>query len=109
MVNADQTVIMLWDEARQTQHFIRKADFKTNAKDVGFLVPSPSRPQLDESGNGAFVKLAEITAPPVPQGGGFPIGCSVAAPAPQSLSSVRVIEEKRVAGFDATVLTSAFG
>ena len=24
VVNADQTVIMLWDEARQTQHFIRK-------------------------------------------------------------------------------------
>jgi hypothetical protein len=109
VVNADQTVIMLWDEARQTQHFIRKADFKTDAKDVGFLVPSPSRPQLDESGNAAFVKLAEITAPPIPRGGGFPLGCSVAAPAAQNFSSVRVIEEKRVAGFDATVLTAQSG
>jgi Uncharacterized protein conserved in bacteria (DUF2330) len=109
VVNADQTVIMLWDEARQTQHFIRKADFKTDAADVGFLVPSPSRPQLDESGNAAFAKLAEITAPPVRRGGGFPIGCSVAEPAVQNLSSVRVIEEKRVAGFDATVLTARSG
>jgi hypothetical protein len=109
VVNANQTVIMLWDEKRRMQHFIRKADFKTNAKDVGFIVPSPSRPQLDESGNGAFVKLAEITAPPVPQGGGFPLGCSVAASAPRNYSSVRVIEEKRVAGFDATVLTARSG
>jgi hypothetical protein len=109
VVNADQTVIMLWDEARQTQHFIRKADFKTDAKDVGFLVPSPSRPQLDESGNAAFVKLTQITAPPVRRGGGFPIGCSVAPPAPANEKRVQVIEEKRVAGFDATVLTAQSG
>ncbi len=109
VVNADQTVIMLWDEARQTQHFIRKADFKTDAKDVGFLVPSPSRPQLDESGNTAFVKLAEITAPPIAQGGGIPLGCSVANPAPANAKRVQVIEEKRVAGFDATVLTAQSG
>jgi hypothetical protein len=61
VVNADQTVIMIWDEERQTQHFIRKADFKTDAVDVGFLVPSPSRPQLAESGNAAFAKLDDIT------------------------------------------------
>ena len=109
VVNADQTVIMLWDEQRQMQHFIRKADFKTDAADVGFLVPSPSRPELAESDNAAFAKLAEITAPPVSRGGGIPLGCSVAAPAPQSLSSVRVIEEKRVAGYDATVLTARSG
>ena len=109
MVNADQTVIMIWDEARQTQHFIRKADFKTDAEDVGFLVPTQSRPQLAESGNAAFAKLAEITAPPMHQGGGFPLGCSVAAPDARNFSSVRVIEEKRVAGFDATVLTARSG
>lgn len=109
VVNANQTVIMIWDEARQTQHFIRKADFKTDARDVGFLVPSPSRPQLDESGNEAFVKLAEITAPKYRGGGGIPLGCSVAQPAAQNFRSVRVIEEKRVAGFDATVLTARSG
>lgn len=109
VVNADQTVIMIWDQERQAQHFIRKADFKTDAADVGFLVPSPSRPQLAESGNAAFAKLAEITAPPVSRGGGFPLGCSVAEPATLDRSSVRVIEEKRVAGFDATVLTARSG
>lgn len=109
VVNADQTVIMIWDEASQTQHFIRKADFRTDGADVGFLVPSPSRPTLSESGNKAFALLADITAPPVSRSGGIPLGCSVASPAAESLQSVRVIEEKRVAGYDATVLTARSG
>lgn len=108
VVNADQTVVMVWDKQRQTQHFIRKADFKTDATDIGFLVPSPSRPHLDESGNAAFSRLETITAPKVSQGGGFPLGCS-AAPKSALAGNVTIIEEKRVAGFDATVLTARSG
>ncbi|OYV04765.1 MAG: hypothetical protein CFE26_15125, partial [Verrucomicrobiales bacterium VVV1] len=63
-INADQTVILLWDKERQTEHFIRKASFRGQGDSVGFLVPSPSRPQLEESGNEAFPYLAQITAPP---------------------------------------------
>jgi len=44
VVNADQTVILIWDAATKTQHFIRKASFKSEADDFGFLVPSPSKP-----------------------------------------------------------------
>jgi hypothetical protein len=109
VVNANQTVIMVWDKERQTQHFVRKADFKTDAADIGFLVPSPSRPQLEEAGNGAFSELAAITAPKVSYGGGFPLGCSVASPPQNRVSGVSIIEEKRVAGFDATVLTARSG
>ena len=54
VVNADQTVIILWDAANKMQHFIRQASFKSDADDFGFLVPSPSEPELDESGNEAF-------------------------------------------------------
>jgi hypothetical protein len=109
VVNADQTVILLWDKDRQTQHFIRKADFKTNASDIGFLVPSPSRPQLSESGNAAFTLLDRITMPPPQGGGGFPLGCAAQAPARSLSWGVTVVEEKRVAGFDATVLTAQTG
>ncbi len=109
VVNADQTVILLWDKDRQTQHFIRKADFKTDASDIGFLVPSPSRPQLAESGNAAFTLLDRITMPPPQRGGGFPLGCAAQAPTKSLAYGVRVVEEKRVAGFDATVLTAQTG
>ena len=108
VVNADQTVIMVWDAAQKTQHFIRQASFKSDAEDVGFLVPTPSRPQLEEAGDAAFATLQRITAPRSEgKGLSVPLGCSAAAPTYRS--SVRVIEEKRVAGFDATVLTAANG
>lgn len=109
VINTDQSVIMVWDKDKQTQHFIRKADFKTDAKDIGFIVPSPSKPDLSESGDAAFDQLAVITAPKKPrQQMSIPIGCS----APKSANyadSVVVIEQKRVAGFDATVLTATSG
>ena len=43
VVNADQTVIILWDAANRTQHFIRKASFQSEADDFGFIVPSRFR------------------------------------------------------------------
>ena len=108
VVNADQTVIMVWDAEKKTQHFIRQASFKSDGEDVGFLVPTPSRPQLEEAGDAAFATLRKVTAPTVQSKGmAVPFGCSVAAPAYRN--SVQVIEEKRVAGFDATVLTAANG
>src|SRR5271166_4655337 len=77
VVNADQTVIIIWDAATKTQHFIRKASFKSEADDFGFLVPTPSQPELDESGNDAFPYLQKVTEPetkkcPRPSGG---MGC----------------------------------
>src|SRR5262245_64412453 len=65
VVNADQTVIIIWDAATKMQHFIRKASFKSEADDFGFLVPSPSQPELDESGNDAFPYLLKLTEPEI--------------------------------------------
>jgi hypothetical protein len=111
VVNADQTVIILWDAAAKTQHFIRQASFKSDADDFGFLVPSPTQPELDESGNEAFPFLAEITAPEIQNVArprqGLSCGCS-APPTTGSATAdaepVRVLDEKQVAGFDAVVL-----
>ena len=109
VVNADQTVIIIWDPGTRTQHFVRQADFRTDAPDIGFIVPTPSRPQLAEAGSEAFDTLAEITAPLVRTRPAVPFGCSAPAAAPARASSVRVIERKRLAGYDATVLTARSG
>lgn len=105
VVNADQTVIILWDPATKRQHFIRQASFKSDAKeDIGFIVPSPSQPDLEEAGDEAFGQLKYITAPVIRSGGGG-IGCSKPTPSTRSdASDVEVLERKRVAGFDAVVL-----
>lgn len=109
VVNADQTVVILWDAATKTQHFIRQASFKSEADDFGFLIPSPSRPELNESGNEAFPFFAKLTEPEVQRvkrpSRGVSCGCSAAPSGMMSATrSVQVLEEKLVAGFNAAVL-----
>jgi hypothetical protein len=107
---ADENAIVVWDSASQTEHFIRRASFKTEAADFGFLVPTPAKPELAEASDTAFTELARITAPkvetrPRATSSGCSLGCSAeksAAMPPEN--AVRVLEEKRVAGYDAAVL-----
>jgi len=103
---AEESAIILWDAASKTQHFIRRASFQTAAQDFGFLVPTPGKPELDEASDEAFKTLERLTAPQVttmtqrlPRGArAAPMA---AAPMP---NSVRVLDSKRVAGYDAVVL-----
>jgi hypothetical protein len=110
VVNADQTVIIIWDPATKTEHFIRQASFKSEADTFGFLVPSPSQPDLDESGNDAFPYLQKLTEPEIQkQPRPTAIACSCgSASAPQAAragkADVQVLQRKLVAGFHATVL-----
>ena len=109
VVNADQTVIIIWDAAKKLQHFIRQASFKTEADDFGFLVPSPTEPELDESGNEAFPYLLKLTEPevktvPRPRNVGCGCGAPTKSKAKDAAPQVRVLQEKLVAGFKAAVL-----
>jgi hypothetical protein len=117
VVNADQTVIIIWDAANKVQHFIRKASFKSAADDFGFLVPTPAQPELEESGNEAFPYLAKLTEPEIKKvkrpSKGLGCGCSKKeAPGGRANSemppaNVTVLAQKEVAGFHATVLEAA--
>jgi hypothetical protein len=113
VVNADQTVIIIWDAAAKMQHFIRQASFKSDADDFGFIVPSPSNPELDESGNDAFPFLQKLTEPEIKlvkrEASGPGCGCGLAAPSKATREDkggpdVKVLQEKLVAGFHAKVL-----
>ncbi|HKI32035.1 MAG TPA: DUF2330 domain-containing protein [Gemmataceae bacterium] len=114
---ADESAIILWDAASKTEHFIRRASFLSSARNFGFLVPTPTKPELAEAGDEAFATLADLTKPkivtqPRPSGGaGGGCGCgggsapkSAAGLAEQGLPSVAVLDSKRVAGYDAVVL-----
>ncbi len=112
VVNADQTVVILWDPESKTEHFIRQASFKSDAADFAFLIPTPNEPELAESGNEAFPFLAKVTAPeiqkvPRPSAGA---GCACSSPPPNAValtaegSDVTLLSEKKVAGFNAQVL-----
>ncbi|HYV34263.1 MAG TPA: DUF2330 domain-containing protein, partial [Gemmataceae bacterium] len=106
---ADESAIIIWDEATKTQHFIRRASFSTQAADFGFLVPTPTQPNLGEADDQAFDSLDKITAPKVvkqarPSGGGCGIGCSAPPGAGSVKSNVEVLDQKRIAGQDVVVL-----
>jgi hypothetical protein len=108
VVNADQTVVILWDAATKTEHLFRKASFKSAADDFGFIVPTPSQPALEESGNDAFPYLAKLTEPeakavPRPRSN---VGCGCGSqPNFHGVgASINVLDDKIVAGFHAVVL-----
>ena len=109
VVNADQTVVLIWDPVTKTEHFIRKATFKSDADDFGFLIPSPSQPTLAEAGDAAFPFLQTLTEPkiltaPRPSRG-MGCGCGITAESfSAGKSAVTVLQQKEVAGFDAVVL-----
>jgi len=113
VVNADQTVIILWDAAAKTQHFIRQASFKGEAADFGFLVPSPTQPELNEAGDEAFPYLRKLTEPETkkaPRSIGVGCGCGAALQdrsAEPASHRVTVLQEKLVAGFNAAVLEAS--
>lgn len=107
---AEESAVIIWDAQSKTEHFIRRASFKTPAKDFGFLVPTPSRPKLAEADDSVFRELERITAPPVrirqQSSGGCSIGCDDRKAAAPAADAVSVLEEKHVAGYDAAVLAA---
>ena len=112
VINADQTVIIIWDPVSKMEHFIRQASFKTDTNDFGFLVPTPAQPELDESGNDAFPYLKKLTEPEVITKWQSNMGCGgekyvTTYPKGTTQPEVRILDEKMVAGFHAVVLEAS--
>lgn len=98
---AGQANIVVWNSRTKTEHFVRNAQFQTVGKDLGFIAPSPTLPELSEVDPKAFQTLAAL-GPVRKSRGGFALGGGggVSAGAPR----VEVVYTQRVAGYDATVL-----
>ena len=62
---ASEAALIVWDEANKTEYFIRRATFQSTGYDFGFLVPTPSLPEVAESDDDVFTRLADITKPKV--------------------------------------------
>lgn len=112
---ASESAIIVWDEKSKKEHFIRRASFSTSAKDFGFLVPTPTKPELAEIDDGVFDALDWATRPKVEireERSGVELGSAflltrksdTSAAAGGAKSAVRVLDEQTVAGYDAVVL-----
>ncbi len=117
----DESALIIWDAETKTEHFIRRASFETAAADFGFLVPTPTQPELGEADDRVFESLGQKTAVrhvyqekietvfgfgSVLPGARWDKSVAGAAPAPNAMprAVVEVLDEKQVAGFDAAVL-----
>lgn len=112
---AQESAVVVWDARTKTEHFLRRAVFRTQAPHFGFLVPSPTRPMLAEATDEVFDRLEHVVLPeiryddeltgvdPTPLSAMVFLRSSRDA-APTAASAVRVLEERRVGAFDAAVL-----
>ena len=55
----EESALIVWDAEHKIEHFIRKATFQTTASHFGFLVPTPSRPELAEVKEALFTTLSQ--------------------------------------------------
>jgi hypothetical protein len=105
-VNSEEAII-LYDAAAKTEHFIRRADFRTNVKDFGFLVPTPSKPELGEAESSVFGDLQRLTAQRHEFSGvvkKVSAKRGMAGEAMMAPAAPLVLDRKQVAGYDAVVL-----
>lgn len=109
---ADQEIVVVWDQEKKREHFIRQAKFDTNSDDFGFLVPTPTQPELEEADAAIFTRLNEATKPVVKTKYlttfkwtffNFTKGARMKS---KRSAAVKVLEKKMVAGFQAVVLAA---
>lgn len=107
---ATETAVIVWDEAARTEHFIRTASFSTTSAEFGFLVPTPTEPELAEASADGFRALEAATAPrTVVEYRNPEFGCGMSQSASfkavgASPGEVQVLGRQRVGMFDAAKL-----
>lgn len=113
---ASETAAIVWDEKTHTEYFIRRANFQTDEPDIGFLVPTPTRPRLTEASDTALTALEDSIRPKTvyrTEIHYIPIsilymrllgGTASSKLSKLRTSSVTVLEEAHVGGYDAAVL-----
>jgi hypothetical protein len=113
---AEEEAIILWDPATRTEHFIRRAAFRSSASSFGFLVPTPTVPTLGEVPDHVFGSLAHAIRPEIrydTSGTDVELASLTCVGTKRDKSEaqvtgaapdVRVLATARVAGFDAITL-----
>ena len=106
---AAEEAIIVWDAASKTEHFIRRAQFQSTAKDFGFLVPTPTVPARVETEPAVFVRMREETREPIEHRSeldpSFTCLSLMMRGAAQSAApdAVRVLAIENVAGYEAAM------
>ncbi len=118
---SSESALIIYDSATKTEHFIRTASFQSTSNEFGFMVPTPTKPELAEASADVFGALVEVTKRRTVvqrRAKELDFGCGMMPMADAQLSKigsalsdsaggVKVVEQKRVGDFDAVVLQAA--
>jgi hypothetical protein len=103
-LSVEQTLIV-FDEQKQLEHFVRQVVIRDPSPGFGFVVPTPERPEVASIEHSPFEKLARqfpvssgLRISPGARGGGAGSGAPAAA--------VTVLSKERVGSFTAFVLAA---
>lgn len=114
VIIAAEEALIAWDEKAHVEHFVRRAQFVSGAKDFGFLVPTPAPPTLAEADGAVFERLNEATRaeekveteiePHLSCLAYFTFGATRGQSAAGVEVAVRVLSIEHVAGYEAAIL-----
>lgn len=122
---ANQQILVVWDPATRIEHFIREAKFAAGARQdgFGFLVPSPTVPEIAAADGAVFEQLNTRIKPRIEDVTRwknhysllwtlFVLESKTTASrafddAPPPMAAVEVMKTARVGGYDVAVLKAA--
>lgn len=99
--------LIVFDEAKQREHFVREVAFRRTSEPFGFVVPTPSRPEVAKVAASPFGRLRSAFAFEEPgEGLGFGGGIGRLGGGGAPGRGVTVLDVKRVGSFTAFVLAA---
>ena len=113
---AEESAIIVWDPVKKVQHFIRRAAFDTKSPDFGFLVPTPTLPELPLKTveDGIFGTIDRWLLPKTVEQSRWNLdlmlnrlGCTTKMAMHKDMApnaAVQVLHEQKVGGYDVNVL-----
>jgi hypothetical protein len=106
---ATESALIVWDDKTKTQHFIRRASFQSDVPYFGFLVPTPTPPDLAEVDDKVFQSLEDWTKPEVKTETRYEwpsIGCAGSA-TKMAKGGVEVLAERELGRYRAAILKAS--
>jgi hypothetical protein len=97
---ADESALIVWDAKNKTEHLIRSATFDSQGNNVGFIVPTPTVPQLATASSDVFNALEKFITPPRNRFFRQPLILGRLSKEPP----VQIIRQQRVGNYTAAIL-----
>jgi len=100
MYETDQKAVIFHE--RNVETLVLSITFRGDAEDFSWIVPTPSRPEVEKSTDEIFTALERLTQPEI----GYPVPLyrETGAEAPSAKGGVTVVETKKVEYYDIAVL-----